>query len=86
MIENWNHGSGVGRFFPFSCKRGVSSSIAVVIRIGRKKRAQKKNGWMDDKYDTASFIEPNGAGRLQVQKPAWYIAATFRTTIYRNFP
>ena len=42
MIENWNHGKGVGRFFPlFSGKRGVSSSIGVVIRTGGDKREQK---------------------------------------------
>jgi hypothetical protein len=62
MIENWNHGRGVGCFFPlFSCKRGVSSSIAVVIRIGRKKREQKKNG----------YLFPSLMVRLQVQKPTW---------------
>jgi sarcosine oxidase delta subunit len=50
MIENWNHGRGVGRFFPlFSGRRGVSSSIGVVIRTGRNRREKKKDGWMNDR-------------------------------------
>ena len=60
MIENWNHGRGVGRFFPlFSSKRGISSSIGMVIRTGGNKREQR-DGWMIDKmFVIESFTEPD---------------------------
>ena len=37
---NWNHGSGVARFFPFSASNGVSSSIRplMVLVVWKKKK------------------------------------------------